>query len=49
MVETLHAHLSDVTNRIVAQALHPDSSDAPVVDNAAQLALTPGGGGEPGG
>ena len=48
MVETLHAHLSAVTDRIVAEALHPDASDAAVVDNAGQLALTPGGDAPPG-
>lgn len=42
MAETLHAHLSAVTDRVVAQALDSDSSDASVVVNEAQFALEPG-------
>lgn len=36
MVETLH-HLSEVTDRVVAQALDPDTSDAPVVHEPTAL------------
>jgi len=42
MVDTLHAHLSVVTERVVAQALDPDTSDASVVDREPP-ALMPGG------
>jgi hypothetical protein len=32
MAETLHAHLSAVTDRVVAEALDADTSDATIVD-----------------
>jgi len=35
--DTLHAYLHDVTERVVAQVIHGDSSDAPVVAAPAQL------------
>ena len=43
MADTLHAHLSAVTERVVADALDADISEATVLDDEAQLALTPGG------
>ena len=42
MVDTLHAHLSAVTERVVAQALDADNSEATVVDNDAPRTLMPG-------
>lgn len=42
MANTLHAHLTAVTERVVAEALDPDSSDAAVVDEEPP-ALTAGG------
>lgn len=32
MADTFHEHLSAVTDRVVAQVLHDDATDAPVVD-----------------
>ena len=37
MADTLHEHLSAVTDRVVAQALHDDTTEAPVVDQPRTL------------
>ena len=36
MVDTLHEHLDEVTKRVVAEVVHSDMSDAPVVDSQPQ-------------
>ncbi len=41
--ETLEAYLASVTERVVAQVIHADTSDAEVTDEPRQLTLSPPG------
>jgi hypothetical protein len=40
---TLRSYLDDVTNRVIAEALHPDASEATEVDDPGQLPPAPNG------